>query len=98
MFVLILGPIAGGLCDFVEPVMGHSPLLWTAALLSYIVSVCLTLHTHTHLHTHMLLKETCDSDRVISHIIVNRLKIPQGLSTLLFLLVECSSLKGRSLQ
>ena len=48
MFVLILGPIAGGLCDLVEPVMAHSPLLWTATLLSYIVSVCLTLHTHTH--------------------------------------------------
>ena len=86
MFVFILGPIAGGLCDLVEPVMGHSPLLWTATLLSYIkfLSVSYThthththTHTQTHTHTHMLLKETCNSDRVISHIIINRLKIPQ---------------------
>ena len=67
MFVLILGPVAGGLCDLVEPVMGHSPLLWTATSLSYInfilqfLSVSL-LHTHTCTRTRMILKETCDSD------------------------------------
>ena len=84
-------------CDLVEPVMGHSSLLWTVTSLSYVdflhfrISLCLCLslslshtHTHTHGHKHMLVGDIADSDRVISHLIVNRLKIPQGLPTLLF--------------
>ena len=86
-------------CDLVKPVKGHSPLLWTATSLSYIKFLHFTVSvslTHTRTHTHMLLKETCDSDsdRVISHINVNRLKIPRGLSTLLFRQWSEGSLRG----
>ena len=46
-------------CDLVEPVMAHSPLLWTATSLSYIKFLYLTvsvslLHAHTHMQTVLL--------------------------------------------
>ena len=61
------------------------PILQDDVMVSHSIPF-LHAHTHTNADKHMLFKVTCnaDSDRVISHIIINRLKIPQGLSTLLF--------------
>ena len=53
-------------CDLVEPVMGHSSLLWTVTSLSYVdflhfrISLCLCLslsltRTHTHMDTNTCL-------------------------------------------
>ena len=62
------------------------------------LSVSLSL-SHTHTHTHTLLKVTCnaDSDRVISHIIVNvQAQHPPRSPPAIPSLVEWSSLKRTS--